>query len=202
MKRIFAGILVVLCLLGAFFLYKYLSRDIEIPPNTVNLEYPLKNGSFRVMYAGKSYGVHQAEGEEYALDIVRITSFKDLFDGSSTYGTPVYSPCYGNIKEMHDGEPDEKILIKRKGAVANKVVIGCDGFDVLMGHFKSGTLKVKKGDTVKIGDEIAQIGNSGYSGGPHLHINAFVLSDDKESTVGIPIMFNNRYLVKGSIFSN
>ena len=80
MKRIFTVILVVLCLFGTFSLYKYLNRDIEIPPNTVNLEYPLKNGSFRVMFAGKSYGVHQGNGEEYALDIVRVSNIKDIFD--------------------------------------------------------------------------------------------------------------------------
>jgi len=201
MKKIATVVFVIFALVTVFFLYKQLSKDIEIPENAVNLEYPLKEGSFRVMSAGKSYGVHQAEGEEYALDIVRITSFKDLFDGSSTYGTPVYSPCYGNIKNIHDGEPDEKIFVKRRGAVANSVIIGCDGFDVFMAHFKESTFRIKEGDVVNIGDEIAQIGNSGYSDGPHLHINAFVLDKDKENRIGIPIVFEGRYLVKGSIFS-
>jgi len=201
MKKIATVVFVIFALVTVFFLYKQLSKDIQIPLNAVNLGYPLKDGSFRVMYAGKSYGVHQAEGEEYALDIVRVTNIRDIFKGDSTYGTPVYSPCYGNIKDMHDGEPDEKILVMRKGATANSVIIGCEGFDVLMAHFKEGTFKVKQGDIVNIGDEIAQIGNSGYSGGPHLHINAFILNQDKENRVGVPITFEGRYLVKGSIFS-
>lgn len=192
----------VICgLVLAYFIYKQTNKEVEIPKNVVDMEYPLKGGSFRVMFAGRSYGVHQGNGEEYALDIVRVSNIKDIFNQNSTYGTPIYSPCNGEIKQIHDGEPDERILVKREGAIANKVVIGCNGFDVLMAHFKSGTFKVKEGDIVSIGDEIGLIGNSGYSDGPHLHISAFVLSEDKERAIGVPMTFAGEYLVKGSIFT-
>lgn len=200
MKKIIIGILVIIISISIFFLFKNSLSQEKIPENAVNIVSPLKNGSFRVTFVGKSYGVHQSEGEEYALDIVRITNMKDIIKGSGTYGTMVYSPCFGSIKEIHDGEPDERIFVKRKGAIANKVIIGCDGFDILMAHFKSGTFKVSKGSIVEIGDEIGQVGNSGYSDGPHLHIHGFVLSKDKENIVGIPIMFDGEYLTKGSIF--
>lgn len=201
MKKIFTVLFVVSGLVLVYFIYEGSKEEIAIPNNSVDMAYPLKNGSFRVTFAGKSYGVHQGNGEEYALDIVRVSSLKDLFGENITYGTPVYSPCNGHIKEIHDGEPDEKIFVKRKGAIANKVIIGCQGFDVLMAHFRNGTFKVQEGDIVSIGDEIAQIGNSGYSDGPHLHISAFILSEDKEKAIGVPMTFEGEYLVKGSIFS-
>lgn len=200
MNKVFTVLFVVFILVSAYFIYKESKEEIAIPKNSVDMAYPLKDGSFRVMSAGRSYGVHQGNGEEYALDIVRVSSLKDLFGENSTYGTPVYSPCNGEIKEIHDGEPDEEILVKRKGAIANKVIIGCDGFDVLMAHFRKGTFKVQEEESVSIGDEIAQIGNSGYSDGPHLHISAFILSGDKERAIGVPMTFEGEYLVKGSIF--
>ncbi|MHC1716300.1 MAG: M23 family metallopeptidase [Candidatus Dojkabacteria bacterium] len=190
---------VVLTVLGSLW---YLSRfsDSNIPEGVVNMEYPLKDGNFRVVSAGRSTGVHESEGEEYALDIARVSGIKDFFKKSSTYGTMVYSPCMGNIKELHDGEPDEAISVKRKGAIANSLAVGCDGFDVYMAHFRSGSFKVKKGDIVEIGDELGEIGNSGYSSGPHLHIMVFKLSEGKR--IGTPMTFDGKYLTKNEVFSN
>jgi murein DD-endopeptidase MepM/ murein hydrolase activator NlpD len=41
-----------------------------------------------------------------------------------------------------------------------------------MGHFKHGSIIVTEGQTVETGQPIAQVGNSGMSLEPHLHIQA------------------------------
>lgn len=41
---------------------------------------------------------------------------------------------------------------------------------ILYGHIKRGSVRVKKGQVVKNGDELGIIGNTGYSTGPHCHL--------------------------------
>lgn len=57
-------------------------------------------------------------------------------------------------------------------------------------HLKEGSLKVKLGDKVTRGTVIAQVGNTGNSGAPHLH---FQLMDSRNFFVanGLPVMFEN-----------
>jgi len=39
----------------------------------------------------------------------------------------------------------------------------------LYAHLKSGSIEVEKGDRVKKGQRLGQVGNSGFSSTPHLH---------------------------------
>jgi murein DD-endopeptidase MepM/ murein hydrolase activator NlpD len=41
-----------------------------------------------------------------------------------------------------------------------------------MGHLSPGTIRVKVGDQVRLGQQIANVGNSGNTTEPHLHIQA------------------------------
>jgi murein DD-endopeptidase MepM/ murein hydrolase activator NlpD len=55
---------------------------------------------------------------------------------------------------------------------------------------RNGSVKVKKGDRVKAGEAIGQLGNSGATTGPHLHYHLMdgprlLLSD------GLPARFEN-----------
>src|SRR4029077_19752002 len=77
------------------------------------------------------------------------------------------------------------------GVAGNCVVIDHgDGEFSLLAHMKRGSVKVKKGDRVKMGDPIGQLGNSGATTGPHLHYHLMagpklLLSD------GLPAQFEN-----------
>jgi murein DD-endopeptidase MepM/ murein hydrolase activator NlpD len=51
-------------------------------------------------------------------------------------------------------------------------------------HLKKGSLKVKAGDSVKKGEEIGLVGNSGISYAPHLHFGVY-----DENRVSLPFKF-------------
>jgi len=60
-------------------------------------------------------------------------------------------------------------------------------------HLQPGTIRVKPGEQVTVGQELGRAGNSGRSGAPHLHVH---LQDSPEFNggEGIPLEFCN-YLV-------
>lgn len=83
----------------------------------------------------------------------------------------VISPADGYIVELADGIEDNAIgdmnLINNWG---NSIVIQlASGLYAQLSHIKSGTFKINKGDYVKKGQLIGQVGNSGRSPYPHLH---------------------------------
>jgi murein DD-endopeptidase MepM/ murein hydrolase activator NlpD len=71
-----------------------------------------------------------------------------------------------------------------------------------MAHLQRGSVTVRSGEPVKLREAIAKIGNSGNTSEPHLHIHARRENTDKSSLdgEGIPITFNNRFLVRNSLF--
>jgi hypothetical protein len=60
-------------------------------------------------------------------------------------------------------------------------------------HFRTGSLKVKKGDAVKRGQVIGQLGHSGNSTSPHLHFQVSEGPDPGYSR-SVPVVFNNVYV--------
>ena len=78
-------------------------------------------------------------------------------DISAASGTPIYSPARGRVT-----------FAGRKGPLGNAVVVD-HGFGVKTVYGHTRQLFVKAGDTVERGQEIAAIGSTGRSTGPHLH---------------------------------
>ena len=75
-------------------------------------------------------------------------------------GTPFKAVAPGKV--IHSG---------RKGGYGNAVVIEhADGSQSIYGHIVDGGLLVRKGDTVDYETDIARIGSTGRSTGPHLHV--------------------------------
>jgi len=104
-----------------------------------------------------------------------------------TWSKPIYSPVSGDVIESHDGMPDRKricflydlfrlLLNKPKESEGfgpfggNHIMIRHGDVYILLCHLKEGSLRVKKGDKVSEGQEIAAAGNSGSSIQPHLHM--------------------------------
>ena len=78
-------------------------------------------------------------------------------DISAPMSTPVKAPAAGTV-----------IAVGPEKSLGNVVVLTHGyGFKTLYGHLSK--LRVKRGQIVKRGEIIAEVGNTGLSTGPHLH---------------------------------
>lgn len=125
------------------------------------------------------------------------------------YGQPVLSPVDGTVVALHDGEVDHEArrsqlallpymlgqgsrLREGVNAIAgNYVIISPHGSDYYVGvvHLQQGSLRVKPGDTVRVGQRLASCGNTGNSTQPHIHIQAMD-SLDLTQARGVPLLFD------------
>ena len=85
--------------------------------------------------------------------------------------TPVYSVCDGNITKVSFTQKENKTNTSASGG--NMIYLECEVDDIIYevsyAHLYPDSAKVKTGDTVTAGQELAGIGTTGYSTGPHLH---------------------------------
>lgn len=146
-------------------------------------------------------------GQSKALDIFRITPLGFHKDGwqpadparYTTFGVPVLSPCSGEVALSVDGIKDMPVPeMDRDHMTGNYVAIDCGDFFVILAHLRQGSTVVVTGDRVKTGAVLGQMGNSGNSSEPHLHVHAQRGLPAEAPLAGDPIWLtiNNRFLAR------
>jgi hypothetical protein len=86
------------------------------------------------------------------------------------FGETVYAPADGRVIDVRNSSPDQQI--GDKGTLANLIVIDIgSGRYVVMAHLKQHSVRPDVGDRVLRGQPLAQVGNSGESDEPHLHMH-------------------------------
>lgn len=93
----------------------------------------------------------------------------DLAAGNQT---PVYATCDGTVTEVSFTQKENVTNTSAGGG--NQIKIKCEIDDevtyiVWYAHLYPDSSKVKVGDQVRAGDELAGVGTTGYSTGSHLH---------------------------------
>ncbi len=185
------------------------------PADAVSLSYPLRGGVYYVGGGGGSRWInnHQAfASQSYAMDIVRLNVFgnrarrlnSEIVEKYAIYGDRVYAPCSGKVIIAEDGHPDNVPPERNEAALAgNHVMVMCDGVKVLLAHLKKGSVAVEVGDDVDDGVSLGEVGNSGNSTQPHLHIHAERGGDPEKilDGQGVPILFDGRFFVRNSVFA-
>jgi hypothetical protein len=93
------------------------------------------------------------------------------------YGARAIAATDATIVHVIDGLPEQTpgalpSGISLREADGNSIVAKLrDGLYMLYAHLQAGSIKVKEGDTVKRGDLLGLVGNSGNTSAPHLHFH-------------------------------
>lgn len=137
------------------------------------LQQPVEGG---VYFGGKEYRTHAYWPSEcYAYDILKEpyeTNSDNLYD-YGIFGEDVICPINGTVIEAYADEED--ILPNTSeftSSLGNYIFLQVDNSDsyLILAHLKQGSVLVKEGDYVNAGDILGQVGNSGTTSEPHLHI--------------------------------
>jgi murein DD-endopeptidase MepM/ murein hydrolase activator NlpD len=121
------------------------------------------------------------QGELYHPDDSRLENY-------TAFGAPVYAPGSGTIKALRTGLPDDPpdnpslsvddFIAEPILSMGNYLLIDHGtGEYSLLGHCQQGSISVKEGEQVERGQQIACLGNSGWTIFPHLH---YQLMDDPD----------------------
>lgn len=154
-----------------------------------------------------------AFGQSRAIDIIAINRFG--FRSTSfwpsdpeeyfSFGYTVVAPCDGEIVEVVNDRDDQVVPQQDIAAPSgNKVAIQCDDFRIVLAHLKVGSVVVETGNTVVSGDIIGQVGNSGASTEPHLHIHAERLSTSGSGSSFRPVwlLIDGQFLARNDRFQS
>ncbi len=98
---------------------------------------------------------------------------------------------------MPDFEVPQSDLVNRLG---NHVILRCADAEIVLAHMRQGSVIVAPGDTVTVGERLGQVGNSGASTEPHLHIHAQRPPEEGGPAIsGAPmaLRIDGRFLVRG-----
>lgn len=148
--------------------------------------------------------------EEFAIDWMQLRD-GSLFDGDGSrneqwygFGTDVVAVADGSVSATFDGMPEQtpnKAVTGLRGPrdySGNHVSLQISpGVWAVYAHLQPGSIAVKTGDDVKMGQVIGKLGNSGNSTGPHLH---FQLSDGPEITTSNSLPFSlDSYRLAGAV---
>jgi murein DD-endopeptidase len=142
--------------------------------------------------------------QRFAIDWMRLGPDGALFHGDRKsnlnfydYGAEVLAVANGRVSALYDGLPEYNGTTERSSrsvtidnAIGNFVILdlGQSRFAVYA-HLQPGSFRVKVGDSVKAGQLLALLGNSGNSDEPHLHFQ-LVNANAPMASEGVPYEFD------------
>jgi hypothetical protein len=141
--------------------------------------------------------------ERFAVDFVQINAqgaggAGDLTRNESffTFGEPVLAVADARVVSTLNTVPENVPLneppassFSERAILGNHVILNLgDGRFAAYGHLQTGSVRVRVGQRVRKGQVLARVGNTGPSGGPHLH---FQVSDGPQplASDGLPFVF-------------
>jgi hypothetical protein len=148
--------------------------------------------------------------ERFAIDFVQIDPLGRLFEGALDqltsypyFGDEVHSATAGKVVGVVDNIPNTPAgafppAITAERAGGNHVVVAfVGGHYAFYAHLQPGTVRVKVGQKVTVGQTLGLLGNSGNSNAPHLHFHV-MNSPHPLASNGMPYRFTN-FKVEGTL---
>jgi hypothetical protein len=194
------------------------------PPSgtPVDLVFPLRSGHYYIANGGSTDLVNAHlklltgerfrpyRGASYGLDILGLNTLGNRASGLTPrdpaqyaiFGDAIYAPCEGVVVRAEDGLPDlAPPTVDREHMAGNFVLLECGDvgeFHVLLAHMRDGSVAVHPGDYVTTDSKLGNVGNSGNSDEPHLHVHAQRPGHIWDVFTGdpLPVTFNGRYLIR------
>lgn len=146
--------------------------------------------------------------ERFAIDYVRVGPDNKLFVGDKTkvesyryYGDPVYAVADATVAWTRDDLPNQTpgaspVGLPLDAYGGNLIVLDLgDGDYAFYAHLKPGSVSVRAGDKVTVGQQLAEVGNSGNSDAPHLHFH-MMAGPDPLASDGLPFLINSMRLTQ------
>ena len=170
---------------GSVFLAVQLITMFQPPTEPVTIVSPLRE-EWYVSQGGRAELVNYhyvTSAQRDAVDIVQVVdgrthppAITDL-DSYHIFGAPLLAPASGVVTSVVDGLADQPIgSADYEQQAGNHLVIDIsEGRYLLLAHLREGSINVDVGDRVTAGQVIAQVGNSGNTTEPHVHIQALNL---------------------------
>jgi hypothetical protein len=198
-----AGLLGMFAVVGTMGVYGTYPSSYDFTPSAVDFRLPFE-GPITVAWGGPTAAVNYhvaSPGERWGYDLlVTVDGRTFRTDGRSpedyhAYRRRVLSPAAGRVIRVRDGVPDATPgRPDRWGGAGNHVVLQVAPREYLfVAHLRPGSVRVAEGQAVRQGDVIGEVGNSGHSTEPHVHLH---LQDRPraDSGEGIPLRFSDAWL--------
>ncbi len=204
-------------MLGSALLFGFLAIDVlaglRPPAECMPVQAPLRHGTYLVMQGGNTLVLnnHQMVPEQrFALDMLKLKwglrgkriGFLRRNEESYIWGDTIYAVCDGPVlayrDSMHDVPPSPTHLdtLHPEG---NYVLQACawnrQQVRVLYAHIQYQQVWVRVGDTLRAGQPIGLVGNTGNTSEPHLHIHAI---DTAQNAIALCI--HGQWLIRQDLF--
>jgi len=212
LRRIFDGFLALL--LAFLALGAYAGRRVPAVP-ALELAPPLEaayvwNGGVSPLLNAH----YPSRAQRYALDLVALDRwgrraagvYPLRLEAYRVYGAPVLSPCDCRVVAAADGHPDlSPGRMDRERIAGNHLVLalsrGGRDYLVVLAHLKRGSVRVRVGDRLRVGQAVARVGSSGNTSEPHLHLHVVLGRDPGQAFrgPGVPVFFFGRFLARNDV---
>jgi murein DD-endopeptidase MepM/ murein hydrolase activator NlpD len=161
-------------------------------------------------------GKYRPNPVRYGYDFMVTNKAGDLYRGDRfvkenwfSYGAPVYATAAGTVVDAANDIPENSYIngeivspsnldaTDPTGSGDHVTLDHGNGEFSMFNHMKPGSVRVKRGDHVRAGQQIGEIGFSGDTFLPHLH---YMLVDNADFThaQGLPSYFNNFERILGA----
>jgi murein DD-endopeptidase MepM/ murein hydrolase activator NlpD len=171
------------------------------------------HGTWYALQAGRSPLLNHhwpVAAQHDALDIVVLRNGRSHPANATApsdyyaYGQPVYAPVSGTVTEAVDGRPDQPIGEGDTTRLfGNRLVLTVHpGVWIALDHLRPGSLRVQEGDRVAAGQQVAEVGNSGNTSEPHLHLQLLDLPRQNGQGRSRELLLTDVALLRGGRLSH